>query len=171
MLKDKMLDAINDQINAELFSSYLYYSMAAHFGAIGLPGISNWMRMQALEELIHADKFFAYINERGGQVLLKPIEGPQTSWKTPMEAFEATLEHEQYITSRINNLMDIAIEIRDHATANFLQWFISEQVEEESSVEEILGRLRLIGDNTNGLFWLDQELGRRLMPVAPTSAE
>ena len=165
MLNEKMHSAINDQINAELFSAYLYQSMMAHFDALGLSGFANWMRVQSMEETLHAYKFYDYLIERGAKVTLQPIEGPQTSWASPLAAFEAVLAHEQYVTSRINNLMDIAQEVRDHATVSFLNWYIDEQVEEEATADGICQKLRLIGDNPNGLFMIDTELGARVFAV------
>ncbi len=165
MLHEKMLVAINDQINKELYSAYLYQSMMAHFDALGLSGFANWMRVQSMEETLHAYKFYDYVIERGGKVTLQAIDGPETEWPSPLAAFEQVLTHEQFVTSRINNLMDIALEIRDHASASFLQWFIDEQVEEEGTAEQICQKLRLIGDNPNGLFMVDKELGARMFAV------
>ncbi|MBU0607571.1 MAG: ferritin [Armatimonadetes bacterium] len=166
MLHEKMLVAINDQINKELYSAYLYQSMMAHFEALGLSGFANWMRVQSMEETLHAYKFYDYVIERGGKVTLTAIDGPETEWPTPLAAFEQVLTHEQFVTSRINNLMDIALEIRDHASASFLQWFIDEQVEEEASAEAIVQKLRLVGDNPNGLFMVDKDLGARVFVVS-----
>ena len=165
MLHEKMLVAINDQINKELYSAYLYQSMMAHFDALGLSGFANWMRVQSMEETLHAYKFYDYVIERGGKVTLQAIDGPETEWPSPLAAFEQVLTHEQFVTSRINNLMDIALETRDHASASFLQWFIDEQVEEEGTAEQICQKLRLIGDNPNGLFMVDKELGARMFAV------
>jgi len=165
MIDPKMRDAINEQINKELYSAYLYQSMMAHFEALGLAGFANWMRVQSMEETLHAYKFYDYVIERGGKVTLLPIDGPETEWATPLAAFEQVATHEQFVTSRINNLMDIAQELRDHATASFLQWYIDEQVEEEASAEAIIQKLRLVGDNPNGLFMVDQELGARVFAV------
>jgi ferritin len=123
------------------------------------------MRVQSMEETLHAYKFYDYVVERGGKVTLLAIDGPETAWATPLAAFEQVAEHEAFVTSRINNLMDIALEIRDHASASFLQWFIDEQVEEEATAEGISQKLRLIGDNPNGLFMVDQELAARVFAV------
>ena len=163
MLTEKMQKALNDQINAEMWSSYLYLSMSAYFEDKGLPGFANWMRVQADEENMHAMKFFDYINERSGRVHLQPIAEVQVEWKSTLDAFEDTLKHEQKVTSLINNLMDIAIEERDHATQSFLKWFIDEQVEEEASVNEILDQLRLVESTGNGLFMLDREMKTRTL--------
>ncbi len=161
MLSEKMLSALNDQINAELYSSYLYLSMAAYFEDKGLPGFAHWMKAQAVEELGHAAKFFEYVHERGGRVHLEQIEKPPTEWNSPEAAFEAVLKHEVHVTGLINKLVDLALEEHDHATNNFLQWFVSEQVEEEASVNEVLQRLKLALEARQGLFMLDRELAAR----------
>ncbi len=165
MMDEKMRVAINDQINKELYSAYLYQSMMAHLDALGLAGFANWMRVQSMEETLHAYKFYDYIIERGGKIALQAIDGPETEWASPLAAFEAVVKHEQFVTSRINALMDIAHELRDHASASFLQWYIDEQVEEEATAEQICQKLRLIGDNPNGLFMVDQELAARVFAV------
>ena len=162
MLKKKMLDALNDQINAEYYSSYLYLSMAAWSESVNLKGLANWFKVQALEEMVHVMKFFAFVLDRKGEVELKPIEGPPTKWASPVAAFEATLSHEQYITSRINNLVDLALAESDHATNTLLQWFVNEQVEEEASADQMLSQLKLAGDTPAALFMIDRELGARV---------
>lgn len=168
MLSKKMEKAINDQINAELYSSYLYLSMSAFFEEQNLPGSAAWMRAQAQEELVHAMKFFSWINERRGRVTLAAIEKPGFEWGSPLEAFEASFKHEQYISSRINDLVALAIEEKDFATRNMLNWFVDEQVEEESSVDAVLQQLRMVSDSKHGLYMLDRELGGR---QAGTSTE
>jgi len=165
LLHEKMLAAISEQINKELYSAYLYQSMMAHFESIGLAGAANWMRVQSMEETLHAYKFYDYVVERGGKVLLQAIEGPPTAWPTLLAAFEQVAEHEQFVTSLINGLMDIALEVRDHASASFLQWYVDEQVEEEAAADKIIQKLRLVGDNPNGLFMVDQELAARVFVV------
>ena len=161
MLSDKMYEALNDQINAEMHSAYLYLSMAAYFEDINFPGMAGWMKAQAQEEMVHAMKFYGYIFDRDCKVELKTIEGPETSWDSPLAAFEASLKHEKYITGRINKLVDLAIEDNDHATRSFLNWFVDEQVEEESSVGDAVKRLKNVGDSKPGLFMLDREPGGR----------
>ncbi len=161
MLAKKMQDAINKQINEELYSAYLYLSMSSWFDSIGLKGFANWMKVQFEEELEHAMKFYNYLLFQGAEVKLMAINEPPHTWKSPLDAFEQTLAHEQHITKCINDLADLADELRDRATQNFLQWFIDEQVEEEANDREIIDRLKLIGDNTNGLFMLDRELAGR----------
>ena len=162
MLKEKMLNALNEQINAELYSSYLYLSMESYFQSISLKGFAVWMRAQVQEELFHAMKFYDYVCERGGRVTLGAISKPDSSSKTPIVAFQQIQKHEQHVTALINSLVDLAMEERDHATLNFLQWFVAEQVEEEASVGEIVDKLKLIKQDTSGLFLLDAELGRRV---------
>ena len=158
----KIEQALNSQINAELYSSYLYLSMKAYFESINLPGFANWMKVQVQEELMHAMKFFDFVNECRGRVTLKAIEQPPAEWKSPLNVFEETLKHEQKVTGLINNIMNIAIEEKNHATSNFLQWFVNEQVEEEASADKILQELKLLGSKSAGLFIMDKELGARV---------
>lgn len=162
MITEKMQKAIEEQINAELWSAYLYLSMSAYFERQNLQGFANWMKIQWQEEITHAIKFFDYVHERGGQIFLKPIAGVQTDWKNPADIFTETLKHEQHVTALINNLVNIAIEEKDHATNNMLQWYVAEQVEEEANAEQILVQLKLIGDNGYGLLMLDRELATRV---------
>ena len=165
MLKKKMLKALNNQINAEFYSSYLYLSMESYFQSVSLSGFANWMRGQVQEELFHGMKLYDYVNERGGKVTLDTIAKPDSTWKTPLVAFEHILKHEQMVTSLINGLMDLAIAEQDHATKIFLQWFVSEQVEEEASVGEVVDKLRLIKTDSSGLFLLDTEMGKRVFTL------
>jgi len=168
MLNKKMLAALNKQINAEAYSAYLYLSMAAYAKSLGLDGSENWFRVQAQEELVHAMKFFDYVNERGGRVALAAIDAPPTAWKSLLSAFEATLKHEQHVTDLINKLVDLAVSESDHATANMLQWFVAEQVEEEASADAIRQKLALVGARGDALFIMDKELATRVFtpPVA-----
>ncbi len=161
MLKERVEKALNEQLNAESFSSYLYLSMSSYFESLNMKGCATWMKVQAEEEYEHAKKFYDFILQRGGRVRLKGIEEPQTEWKSPEDAFAESLHHEKYITGRINDLMDIAIEEKDHATKIFLQWFVTEQVEEEDSVGSVLEQIRMVGDTKHGLYMLDRELGQR----------
>ncbi len=165
MLSEKMEKAINEQINAELYSSYLYLSMASYFSELGLPGFTNWLKVQALEELYHAMKFFDYVAERGGKPVMEAVDKPPDKWESPLAAAENVLEHEKKVSSLINNLVDTAIKENDHATNNFLQWYVAEQVEEESSADEIVQKLKLIGEQGNGLFMIDREMGTRPFKV------
>ncbi len=161
MLKENIEKALNNQLNAEIYSAYLYLSMSAYFESISLKGFANWMKVQYQEEMAHAMKFYDYINERGGRVILQAIEAPPTQWDSPLAVFEATYEHEQKVTGLINDLVELAISEHDHATNIFLQWFVSEQVEEEDSANELVEKLKLMGDARGGLFMLDRELAQR----------
>jgi len=165
-----MEEALNGQLNAELYSAYLYMSMAAYFESINLAGFANWMKIQVQEEMFHAQKFFNYINERSGRVIMRAIEKPETDWETTSDVFEHTYKHEQKVTSLINDLVELSRSEKDNATYNFLQWFVSEQVEEEASVDAVLQKLKLIGDFGPGIFMIDQELGNRVFtpPAAVT---
>ena len=167
MIGKKMEKALNGQLNAELYSSYLYLSMAAYFDSIDLPGFANWMRIQYQEEEFHGLKFFDHIQERGGRVSLQAIEAPPTDWTSPFNAFEETLKHEQKVTGLINDLVYLAREERDNASEIFLQWYVSEQVEEEDSVSTVLGQLKLIKDSPQALFMLDKELAQRVFTPPP----
>lgn len=171
MLKPRMQDALNEQINKEYYSAYLYLSMSSYFESVNLSGFAKWMNAQYQEEIQHVLKFFRYIVERGGRVLLQPIEGPPTEWDSPLAAFEAAYGHEVLVTGLINDLVDLAVAEYDHATNNFLQWFIEEQVEEEASTDGVVQQLKLAGDG-GGLFLLDRELGQRVFtpPAGDTSA-
>ncbi len=162
MLSEKMAQALNKQLNAELYSAYLYLSMAAYHYSINLNGFANWMTVQNQEETMHAMKFYHFINERGGRIRLDTIDKPATTWSSPLEVFEETLKHEEKVTGLINNLVDLAIAERDHASNAFLQWFITEQVEEEASANEIIQNLKLAGNDPHALFMLDRELATRV---------
>ncbi|HOI54934.1 MAG TPA: ferritin [Phycisphaerae bacterium] len=161
MISKTMNAAINEQINAEMYSAYLYLAMSAHFEAENLTGIARWLRVQAKEEMEHAMKFFDHVLERGGKVTLKKIDGPETAWPSPLAAFEAVAEHERKVTGLINGLVDKAAAENDHASSIFLQWFVTEQVEEEANADAIVQRLTMIGDSKNGLFMMDHRLGER----------
>ncbi|MCP4709777.1 MAG: ferritin [Planctomycetes bacterium] len=169
MLTKKIEEALNNQINAELYSSYLYLSMSSFFESIDLPGFAGWMRVQADEENFHGMKMFDFVLERGGRMILQSIEAPHGEWKSAEDVFEATLAHEQKVTGLINDLVYLARDERDNATEIFLQWFVTEQVEEEDNVNKILGPLKLVKDSPQGLFMLDKELGQRVF--TPPAAE
>jgi ferritin len=170
MLSQKMEQALNQQLNAELYSAYLYLSMAAYYSSINLNGFANWMTVQNLEETMHGMKFYSYINERGGRIKLEQIETPPHTWASPLQVFEETLKHEEKVTGLINNLVDMAIAERDHSANAFLQWFIIEQVEEEASANEIIQNLKLAGNDPHALFMLDRELGTRVF-TPPAAGE
>jgi ferritin len=159
-----MLEELNLQINEELYSAYLYQAMSAYIDDKGYSGVAHWLDSQAQEEMIHARKFYDFILERGGKVRLLGIKEPPEDFGTLLDIFNAALEHEQHITGRINHLVSLARDEKDYASDNFLQWFVAEQVEEESTASDIVDKLELIGDHVGGLFQLDKELGGRPMP-------
>ncbi len=161
MMTNKMEKALNEQINEELFSSYLYLAMSAWFESQNFPGFASWMKVQAREENAHAMKFFESVNERRGRVVLKAIKEPGKEWKSPLAAFEAALEHEQYITGRINDLVNLATAEKDHATAGLLQWFVKEQVEEEASADRMVQMLKMAANAPGALLMLDHQMGER----------
>ncbi|HPC15977.1 MAG TPA: ferritin [Candidatus Hydrogenedentes bacterium] len=165
MLSDKMLKALNDQITKEFHSAYLYMAMSAYFEGENLPGFAKWMRLQAQEESCHALIFFNYTCERGGKVTLGAVDAPPTTFKSAVDVFEKTLAHEQFITDSINKLMDLAIKESDHATRAMLQWFVTEQVEEEANASQILARLHMMKGGGNGLLMMDGGLGSRTFAV------
>ncbi len=161
MLDEEIAAQLNKQINAELYSAYFYLSMSAYFESLGLPGFAQWMKAQAKEELGHAIRIYDYVFERGGKVELDRIEKPKQDFQSPLKAFEAVYLHEVGVTESIYKLVEIAQEEKDHATYQFLQWFVEEQVEEEATTKAIVDKLRLIGDHPHGIFMLDRELGTR----------
>jgi len=161
MLGKKMQDALNEQINAELYSGYLYLSMSAYFESVKMPGMAHWMRLQTGEEQEHAMKLFGHVVERGGRVTLKAIDTPQAEWASPLAAFEGAYAHEQKVTGLINDLVKVAREEKDTAADAFLQWFVKEQVEEEETADEIVQKLKKIVGAPDGLRALDGELGQR----------
>lgn len=167
MINEKMEKAFNDQINKEFYSEYLYLSMQAYFERLNLKGFVNWMQVQVQEEHAHALGMFDYLNQRGGNVVLEAIDKPETEWKSPLHVFEEVLKHEEFVTSRINALMDVAEEVKDRAAMSFLDWYLKEQVEEEDNVGNVLATLKLIGDDKNALLLLDKDLAARtfIQPV------
>ena len=169
MMNQKIQDAFNGQVNAELFSAYLYLSMGAWAETKNLKGLTHWMRLQAQEELQHALKFYDFINERGGTVILTQIEAPQTQWASSVEAFADAYAHECEISGRIDRLVDLALQERDHAANAFLQWFVTEQVEEEATAVEALEKFKLAADSPGALFMLDRELAGRTIAAAPAA--
>ncbi|MFA6569906.1 MAG: ferritin [Bacteroidota bacterium] len=170
MIKKTVQDAINSQIVKEIYSANLYLAMAAYFHSINLNGFANWMRVQAQEENFHAMKFFDYLLERSGDAKIGSIAEPPAKWDSPLKAFEEVLKHEEGVTASINALADVAMKESDHASSIMLQWFISEQVEEESTASDIVARLRLAGDSKGGLFLMDNELKTRVF-IPPVSAK
>ncbi len=161
MLKKSVEDALNKQINAEMYSSYLYLAMSAYMESISMKGFARWLRIQSKEELGHAMKFYDYVIEAGGMIRLTAIEAPKTPWKSAGAVFDQVLAHEKKVTGLINGIMDIAVKEKDYATQNFLGWFVKEQVEEEANATEIVAKIEIIGDEPGHLFCLDHELGKR----------
>jgi len=169
MSSKKIQQALNDQINAELYSTYLYLSMQAYFESVNLSGFANWMKAQTQEELMHAVKLYDFVNERNGRVLLNAIDKPPTDWKSPLDVFEQVFKHEQKVTELINNLVNLAADEKDHATVSFLQWFVNEQVEEEASADAVRQQLKLMESAPGGLFMLDKELAQRVFTPPTTN--
>ncbi|MGB4305210.1 MAG: ferritin [Coprothermobacter proteolyticus] len=161
MLTETVEKALNEQINKELFSAYLYLSMAADFESKNLAGFAKWMKAQSAEELNHAMKLFNYVLERGGHVELMAIEKPQQTWESPLKAFQDAYDHERFITQSIYSLLEIAQSAKDYGTMEFLQWYVKEQVEEEAHAEHVMKNLEMINDAPAGLLMLDHELGQR----------
>lgn len=161
IVKEKVEEAINKQINAELYSAYLYLAMSAYYSSQNLHGFANWMKLQAQEEVNHAMKLYDYLLERGGRPVLKAIDEPPKEWESPLAAFEEAYEHEKKVTEMINDLLKLATEENDYATMSMLQWFIDEQVEEEASTCEVVERLKLASGFGGGLFMIDRELAQR----------
>ena len=166
-----MEEALNGQLNAELYSAYLYLSMAAYFESADLAGFANWMRVQFQEEQFHAMKFYDYIIERGGRVTLTQIEAPPSEWNSSPAVFEATLEHEQKVTGLINDLVYLARDEKDNASEIFLQWFVNEQVEEEDNAGTIVGQLKLIKNSPEALFMMDKDMAQRVFTPPVTKGE
>jgi ferritin len=160
MLSDKLQDALNGQLNAEYYSSYLYLSMAAYFDSRNLSGSAHWMRVQAQEELGHALKFYGHIVDRRGRVTLSAIQAPPTEWKSPLAAFQDAFKHEQKVTAMIADLVKKADADKDAAAGIFLQWFVTEQVEEEKQTDEVVQMLKMVGDSAQ-ILMLDAQLGKR----------
>ena len=166
-----MHDAMNEQIKNEFYSAYLYLSMSAYFETINLPGFAHWMQIQVQEEVGHAMKLYNFINERGGRVVLQAIDQPPAEFDSPLDVFERTLEHEEKVTGMIHQLYALSIQEQDYPSQIFLQWFVTEQVEEEDSATKIIATLKLIGDDRHALLMLDRELGSRVLGPASQQAE
>ncbi|MDA3834278.1 MAG: ferritin [Spirochaetales bacterium] len=170
MISKRIEEALNEQLNKEFYSAYMYLAMSAYCNTLGLQGFSHWMRMQYEEENLHVTKMYDYILNQGGEIHLKTIEEPLKEYGTPLEIFQKTLEHEQFVTRSIHQLMGLAMEERDYATQAFLQWYVTEQVEEESNVQDVLNPLRMVGEDKGGLMMIDQKLGGRMAPSIPAPA-
>lgn len=171
MISAKLQDAINAQINAEFWSAYLYLSMSQYFESEGHAGLANWFKIQFKEEQAHAEIFMNYLNSRGGRVFLAPIAEVPTEWESPLAAYEHTLQHEEKVTSLINNIYALAVEEKDYATCNKLDWFVEEQVEEEETARGLIDKLKMIGDNGLALYTLNQELAARTYTAPAPLAE
>ncbi len=165
MLKKEMAQALNGQINKEMYSAYLYMSMSAYSNKTGLKGFANWFMVQYHEEMFHAMKLYEYVLRQGEDVKLESIKAPPAKFSSQLDMFTQTLTHEQYITSSINELMDLAVSFKDHATQIFLEWYVTEQVEEEENDNDIIAQLKLIGDNAHALLMLDRELAARVTTI------
>ena len=168
MISKKMQDALNKQVNAELYSAYLYLSMESYFRSKNMNGFANWMRVQTQEEMSHVMKFYDFINDRGGRVKLAGMNAPKTEWNSPIEVFEDTYEHECKVSSLIYDLVDLAAGENNHPAATFLQWFVTEQVEEEANVDDIIQKLKLTEEAKGALFLMDKDMGTRVF-VPPTT--
>ncbi len=165
MLKKEITDALNEQINKEIYSAFLYMSMSAYTNDLVLKGFANWFMVQYHEEMYHAMKMYEYIQSQGESVVLKTVDAPPTSFDSPLDAFEKTLAHEQVVTQSINDLMDLAIQHRDHATKIFLEWYVTEQVEEEDTAGDMIAQLQMIGDDPHALLMMDRELAGRAASI------
>jgi ferritin len=167
MINENVSKILNEQVNKEFYSAYLYLSMSAYFSNIGLLGFANWMRVQAQEEQAHAMFIYDFLINRGEKVVLTAIDNPPYNWKNPLDVMENVLEHEVYVTGLINNIVNIAEEAKDRATISYMNWFVDEQVEEEASSQDIISKLKLIGDDKSALYLLDKDLSIRIfnMPI------
>ncbi len=167
MINEKVSKVLTEQVNKEFYSAYLYLSMSAYFSDLGLLGFANWMRIQAQEEQAHAMLIYDFIIDRGEKVVLSAIDAPQNAWKNPLEVMEEVLKHEVYVTGLINNIVTVAEEVKDRATMSYMNWFVDEQVEEEANAQDIISKLKLIGDDKSALYLLDKDLSARVF-VAPS---
>lgn len=165
MISDKMVNSINEQINNEFYSSLFYLSMAAYTDSIGFKGAAKWFKVQYHEENYHAMRLFEFLQSRGGKIEFLELDAPKQKFTSIQDVFYKTLEHEEHVTNLINNLMDVAVEEKDHASQIFLQWYVTEQVEEEENLNDIITQLKLIKDDSIGLLNLDKELGNRILNV------
>lgn len=170
MISEEVKKVLNEQVNKELYSAYLYLSMSAYFSDLGLNGFANWMRIQFQEEQAHALLIYDYIVNRNERVILEQIEKPQIEWKSPLDVFENALKHEIYVSSLINNVINVAEKSKDRATMSYFQWFVDEQVEEEAAAQEIISNLKLIGEDKSALFMIDKDLSTRVFTPPIKSA-
>lgn len=172
MINEKVSKVLIEQVNKELYSAYLYLSMSAYFSNIGLLGFANWMRVQVQEEQAHAMLMYDFLINRGEKVTLAAIDAPPSDWKSPINVMETALSHEEYVTSLINNIIGVAEEVKDRATMSYFNWFVDEQVEEEANAQDIISKLKLIGDDKSALYLLDKDLSTRVFtpPVMKAGA-
>ena len=170
-MSKKMIDVLNEQIKNEFYSAYMYLAMSAYLADLGLPGFASWMRIQAKEEVTHAAKMYDYVLARGGQIELKTIDAPPAVWKNPLDVMQAALNHEKFVTKCINDLSDLAVKEKDHASQIFLAWFVTEQVEEEENFTDLVNALKLIKGEGQGVLMLDRELGARVFVDETQAAE
>lgn len=170
-MSKKMVDALNEQIKNEYYSAYMYLAMSAYLADLGLPGFASWMRIQAQEEVTHANKMYDYVLSRGGKIELKAIDAPPKAWKSPLDVMQAAFAHEQFVTKCINDLTDLAVKEKDHASQIFLAWYVTEQVEEEENFTDLVNALKLIKGEGQGLLMLDRELGTRVFVDETQEAE
>lgn len=162
MINEKVGKVLNDQVNKELYSSYLYLSMSAYFSDLGLLGFANWMRIQAQEELAHAMLIYDFLIDRGEKVILASVDTPPNTWNSTLDVMDEVLKHEVYVTGLINNIVTVAEEVKDRATMSYMNWFVDEQVEEEANAQDIISKLKLIGDDKSALYLLDKDLSARV---------
>lgn len=172
MINEKVAKVLIDQVNKELYSAYLYLSMSAYFSNIGLLGFANWMRVQVQEEQAHAMLMYDFLINRGEKIVLSSIDMPPNNWQNPLQVMEEVLKHEEFVTSLINNIVSVAEEVKDRATMSYFNWFVDEQVEEESNAQDIISKLKLIGDDKSALYLLDKDLSARMFnpPVMKPTA-
>jgi len=162
MINEEVSKVLNEQVNKEMYSAYLYLSMSAYFSEIGLMGFANWMRIQFQEEQAHAMLVYDFLINRGAKVTLTPIDAPKKEWKSPLEVMEVVLKHEVYVTGLINNIITVAETVKDRATISYMNWFIDEQVEEEANSQDIIAKLKMIGEDKSALYLLDKDLSARI---------
>ncbi|ADU66467.1 ferritin [Desulfurispirillum indicum] len=166
MISKKMQNALNEQIKHEIYSAHLYLAMSAHCESNGLKGFAHWLQLQYDEEMMHAMKFYRYVLDQGATIALQEIPAPPSKFESVLEMFEEVLKHEQFVTASIHKLVDLALAEKDHATTIFLQWFVTEQVEEEASAQDIIDQLKLVGKEKSGLFMINREMGTRTAATA-----
>lgn len=171
MINEKVGKILNEQVNKEFYSAYLYLSMSAYFSDVGLLGFANWMKVQFQEEQAHAMLIYDFLINRGEKVILTAIDTPPNTWECPLCVMEEVLKHEEYVTGLINNIVTVAEEVKDRATMSYMNWFVDEQVEEEANAQDIIAKLKLIGDDKSALYLLDKDLAARVYTPPSLKAE